>query len=81
MHDNTEENERMFLKKLELFNFSDSCLKKVARTMERSFKRKTNLVARYWGEEFAIFPINLSVIVFEIFQPLFQVELNACQYQ
>ncbi len=49
--------------------------------MERSFKRKTNLVARYGGEEFAIFPINLSVIVFEIFQPLFQVELNAYQYQ
>lgn len=32
----------------------DNCLKKVARTMERSFRRETDLVARYGGEEFAI---------------------------
>ncbi|MCW8928973.1 MAG: diguanylate cyclase [Gammaproteobacteria bacterium] len=32
----------------------DNCLKKVAKTMERSFKRETDLVARYGGEEFAI---------------------------
>jgi len=32
----------------------DNCLKKVARTMQRSFKRDTDLVARYGGEEFAI---------------------------
>ena len=32
----------------------DNCLKKIARTMQRSFKRDTDLVARYGGEEFAI---------------------------
>lgn len=32
----------------------DNCLKKVAKTLERSFKRETDLVARYGGEEFAI---------------------------
>lgn len=32
----------------------DSCLKKVAKTIERSFKRGNDLVARYGGEEFAI---------------------------
>lgn len=32
----------------------DSCLKKVARTIERSFKRENDLVARYGGEEFAV---------------------------
>ncbi|WP_198264226.1 GGDEF domain-containing response regulator [sulfur-oxidizing endosymbiont of Gigantopelta aegis] len=32
----------------------DNCLKKVAKTIERSFRRETDMVARYGGEEFAV---------------------------